>query len=97
MGLTDIFDKNKARLDEISTNMYVSVILHEAVVIVDEEGTEAAAVTAVVGRVMMAMPIAAPKPIIFNANHSFLYYIKHQESNMIIFMGDYQGKKIEIF
>ena len=91
MGLTDIFDCEKARLDDLSTKMYVSVMLHEAVVIVDEEGTEAAAVTVVVSRQMIAMPMVSPKPIIFNANRSFLYYIKHLESGMIIFMGDYQG------
>ena len=93
MRLTDIFDPEKARIDDISTNMSVSVMIHEAVVIVDEAGTEAAAVTVVVTRENMAMPTVAPKPIIFNADRSFIYYIKHQESNMIVFMGDYQGKK----
>ena len=93
MGLTNIFDRKKAQLDDISNDMFVSVMLHEAVVIVDETGTEAAAVTVVVGTVSLAMPGVASKPIIFNADHSFLYYIKHQESNMIIFMGNYQGEK----
>ena len=89
MGLTDLFDPAKSKLDGISkAGAYVSVMIHEAVVIVDEAGTEAAAVTvACVTKESCSMS----KPIVFNANHSFVYYIKHQPSNTILFVGDYHG------
>jgi serpin B len=51
---------------------------------VDEEGTEAAAATAIVGG-----PVAesGPPPITFQADHPFLFLIRDQKSGLILFMG----------
>lgn len=92
LGLRDIFTQ-QSMLDKMfdgsNATAYVSVMIHEAVVIVDEEGTEAAAVTvAVTTRGCMR---AAQKPIYFNANHSFVYYIKYYPTNTLLFVGDYHG------
>ncbi len=68
-------------------------MIHEAVVIVDEQGTEAAATTVCEVR-KMCLSIEEPEPIIeFYANHPFVYYIKHTRApdNTIVFVGAYDG------
>ncbi|XWV25781.1 serpin [Tupanvirus soda lake] len=92
MGVTDIFG-SRSRLDnmiEVANYFpYVSTMIHEAVVIVDEDGTEAAAVTVAVCRAECCSIM--PEPVIFRANRSFVYYIKHIPTNTLLFVGDYHG------
>lgn len=56
---------------------------------VDEKGTEAAAATAVV-----IVPVAAPirpkepsKPIVFRADHPFLFVIRDNRTGAVLFIG----------
>ncbi len=66
--------------------LYIAEVFHKAFVQVDEEGTEAAAATAVV----MARAGAAPPrdtPIPFTADHPFLFFIRDVRSGAILFMG----------
>lgn len=86
MGVIDLFDMKKAQLDIISKEIFISKIVHEAAVIVDEIGTKAAAVTA---SIVKQHEI---NPILFKANHAFIYYIRYVPSNIFLFYGDYQGK-----
>ena len=50
LGVVDVFNSTTANLSKMinysnnAKNVYISKIIHEAVVIVDEKGTEAAAV-----------------------------------------------------
>ena len=90
LGLVDIFTPNAA-LDKMcdGAKPYVGVMIHEAVVIVSETGTEAAAVTVAV--CTLGSCCIGPKAIIFNADHTFAYYIKHYPSNMPLFVGKYSG------
>ena len=53
----------------------------------DEEGTEAAAVT-VIGVDATSMP---PIPVPFHANRPFLYVISEQSTGAIFFIGQYTG------
>ena len=53
----------------------------------DEEGTEAAAVT-VIGVETTSMP---PVPTSFHANRPFLYVISEQSTGAIFFIGQYTG------
>ena len=53
----------------------------------DEEGTEAAAVT-VIGMESTGMP---PVPTPFYANRPFLYIISEQSTGTIFFIGQYSG------
>lgn len=65
-------------------DFFISDVFHKAFVEVNEEGTEAAAATAV-GMLATALP---PKEIpVFTADHPFLFLIRHRESGSILFMG----------
>ena len=89
LGVTDLFDSQHCRLDRMSYEpAYVSNMVHEAVVIVDEVGTEAAAATICMSDNCLS---SEPQPIVFNANHSFIYYIKHSRTNTLLFVGEYAG------
>ncbi|PVD18799.1 hypothetical protein C0Q70_21352 [Pomacea canaliculata] len=65
-------------------DLYISDVIHEAVVEVNEEGTEASAATAV--------KISSRSfPIRFRADHPFLYIIRDNTYKMVLFMGRYTG------
>ena len=63
----------------------ISAVIHKAYVDVNEEGTEAAAATAVTMRAL-AMRAEHP-PVIFLADHPFVFLIRDNHSNSILFMG----------
>jgi serpin B len=65
--------------------LYISDVLHKAFVDVNEEGTEAAAATAVVMR-LGAAP-AEEKPVVFKADRPFLFLIRHRDTGAILFLG----------
>uniref|UniRef100_A0A8C9GAL7 Serpin domain-containing protein n=1 Tax=Pavo cristatus TaxID=9049 RepID=A0A8C9GAL7_PAVCR len=85
MGLLDIFDSAKADLSGMSGahDLFLSKIVHKAFVEVNEEGTEAAAATA--GIAMLCMVIEED----FNADHPFLFFIRHNPTQSILFFGRY--------
>ncbi|HNV01605.1 MAG TPA: serpin family protein [archaeon] len=85
MGLKEAFT-NFANFSKMDEQNYIKIdeIYHQAFVEVNEEGTEAAAATAVVVIQKTSMP--APSPI-FNANHPFFFYIQDNVSGEILFLG----------
>jgi serpin B/serpin B11/12 len=90
LGVKEMFNGTQcysSMFENSSTEASVSTLIHSAVVIVDEVGTEAAAAT-VMG---VRSCCIRPTPISFNANHSFVYYIKHLPTNTLLFVGDYHG------
>jgi serpin B len=65
----------------------ISEVVHNAFVEVDEEGTEAAAATAV-GMVLSAgVGSRPPEPKVFKADHPFLFFIWDRKTNMVFFSG----------
>jgi serpin B len=64
----------------------ISEVIHKAFVEVNEEGTEAAAATAV-GMVLCAGigPVVEPK--VFKADHPFLFFIRDRKTNLVLFSG----------
>lgn len=62
--------------------LYIEEVIHQSYVKVNEEGTEAAAATAVV----VSFGVG-PSPTFFNANHPFIFFIEHEETGQILFMG----------
>ena len=84
MGMPDAFSKaaDFSGMDGSKT-LQIAAVIHKAFVDVNEEGTEAAAATAVV---MKITAIAEPPPV-FRADHPFLFVIRHNASGSILFMG----------
>jgi serpin B len=82
LGVTDLFDPERADLTNISAagGVWVSPFVHEAAVWVDELGTVAAAATAAV-----ATRTSAPLPIRFD--HPFLFVIRDNLTGAILFSG----------
>ncbi len=85
MGMEDVFDGQKVNLSGMSPNndLVVTKVVHKAFVEVNEEGTEAAGATGIVISVM-SMPLP---PKTFIADHPFLFFIRHNASNSILFSG----------
>ena len=64
--------------------LFISNVIHQAFVEVNEEGTEAAAATAVI---MQKSAAPAEEIPVFKADHSFLFLIQDDETGNILFMG----------
>ncbi|KAM4688142.1 serpin B11-like [Discoglossus pictus] len=87
MGMVDAFSQVNANLSGISDKgLYVSKVLHKSFLEVSEEGTEAAAATGVT-----IVPKMLVIPQTFTANHPFLFVIKHNETNINLFIGKYSS------
>ena len=67
--------------------LQISLVMHKAFVDVNEEGTEAAAATAVVIRATAALPT---KPKVFKADRPFLFLIRHRPTDSILFLGRFE-------
>ncbi|OGV47082.1 MAG: hypothetical protein A2X46_09950 [Lentisphaerae bacterium GWF2_57_35] len=87
MGMNDAFSEAQADfsgMDGQPHGLYIGAVLHKAFVDVTEEGTEAAAATAVVMSKCTARPIQLP---VFRADHPFLFLIQEKQTGSILFVG----------
>lgn len=89
LGMRSAFgrDADFSRMADLdgTDGLYVSDVLHEAFVEVDEEGTEAAAATAVIVATRAA---AVPRPVIdFRVDRPFLFAIRHVDTGAWLFLG----------
>uniref|UniRef100_A0A8U8CIA4 Uncharacterized protein n=1 Tax=Geospiza parvula TaxID=87175 RepID=A0A8U8CIA4_GEOPR len=84
MGMTDIFTESKVDLSAMTfaKSLVLSNVVHKAYVEVNEEGTVAAAGTGA-SIVRRSLPLTE----VFMANHPFLFFIRHNPTNTIIFFG----------
>jgi serpin B len=95
LGTTALFTPGVANLSGISTDqppLYVSDVLHQAYISVDEKGTEAAAATAVifnVGGTVVSQP--PPQPVILTLDKPFVFFIRDTATGAILFLGRYVG------
>ncbi|MCD6168061.1 MAG: serpin family protein [Caldisericia bacterium] len=83
MGMKTSFSGN-ADFSKITgkKDLFISNVIHQAFIDVNEKGTEAAAATAIV------MKFTAIKPTyIFRADHPFIFIIHDKETGSILFMG----------
>jgi serpin B len=82
MGMVDAFSGGANFSGIAQGQLSISAILHRAFVAVNEEGTEAAAATAVI------MDRAVPRPLpTFHADHPFLFLIRENATGSILFLG----------
>ena len=86
MGMTKAFTAAADFSSLSDEELFVSGILQGNSISVDENGTEAAAVTIIKGA-MDAPPEMEPVPIDFHVDRPFLYFIKEKSTNTILFMG----------
>jgi serine protease inhibitor len=86
LGMERVFDAERAELGPMGSTaaepLYVSDAVHKAFVKVDEEGTEAAAATAMqvkAGSAVLPMELAVDRP--------FLCFVRDVKSGLVLFMG----------
>uniref|UniRef100_A0A8C0ZQY0 Serpin B6 n=1 Tax=Castor canadensis TaxID=51338 RepID=A0A8C0ZQY0_CASCN len=82
LGMVDAFEQGRADLSGMSSkkDLCLSTVIHKSFVEVTEEGTEAAAATAVMALGGSAYTKPPPK---FCADHPFLFFIQHSKTNGI--------------
>ncbi len=84
LGMVDAFDSNKADFSKMSSfPLFISDVLHQAFVSVDEKGTEAAAATAVV----MKAGAAPSQPVALDVNRPFFFFVRDIPTNTVLFVG----------
>ena len=86
LGMIDAFDMDKADfsgMDGLKHWLYIAAVLHKAFIEIAEEGTEAAAATAVV---VAARSIPLPPPT-FRADRPFLFLIRENRTGSVLFLG----------
>ncbi|XP_052012774.1 serpin B6 isoform X1 [Apodemus sylvaticus] len=87
LGMTDAFEEDRADFSGISPKqgLFLSKVIHKAFVEVNEEGTEAAAVTAI------GLRGSSQFTPYFCADHPFLFFIQHVKTNGILFCGRFSS------
>ncbi|XP_069324012.1 serpin B13 isoform X4 [Eulemur rufifrons] len=88
MGMGDAFTERRADYSGMSprSGLHAQKFLHSSFIVVTEEGTEAAAATGVGFNVT-----SAPGVENVHCDHPFLFFIKHNESNSILFFGRFSS------
>uniref|UniRef100_A0ABM5GAH5 Serpin B11-like n=1 Tax=Pogona vitticeps TaxID=103695 RepID=A0ABM5GAH5_9SAUR len=89
-GITDVFIPGKSDLSGISEgyaqNLSLSRVVHRSYIEVNEEGTEAAA-----GARGKTGTKSVPDIIICRADHPFLFFIRHNRTQSILFLGRFSS------
>ncbi len=83
MGMSSAFSLRTADFSGMTgiKDLFISKVIHKAFVDVNEEGTEAAAATAVVMEKGISMPLT------FKADHPFVFLIRENKTGSILFIG----------
>lgn len=90
LGMPNAFDDRLAEFPYFcNASTYIGLMKQVARIKLNEEGTEAAAVT-VIGMKELAMP-QEPKHVNFHATRPFIYIISEQSTGAIFFIGQYMG------
>ncbi|MGD9979686.1 MAG: serpin family protein [Hyphomonadaceae bacterium] len=85
IAFTDAADFSAITADEA---LAITDVIHKTFLAIDEEGTEAAAVTAIDMRATSAMPgPPPPPPIEFKADHPFFIVLHHKPTRARLFLG----------
>ena len=91
LGLRDALDAVAADFSGINGDrhgFFIAAVLHKTFIEVEEKGTEAAAATAtVLDPTSAGMPMERPKPILFQADRPFLYFVVERATQAVLFAG----------
>ena len=92
LGMNKMFVSSSDFAPMTEEPVSVSMIIHKAAITINEEGSEASAVTAI-GMALAAGPGYETQPPrnLFMADHSFYYAIVDKANGLILFMGKYNG------
>ena len=88
MGMVTAF-REGADFTGMSTDdppLHIGNVIHQANITVDEEGTEAAAATAVI-MVGESAPMEPPVPVVFTVDRPFTFWLRDRATGTIIFTG----------
>jgi serine protease inhibitor len=101
MGMHTVFSNNSdfsglkavnaASPDQEDWNLKIDNVVHQVFVEVEEKGTEAAAATA--GVAILITGARVTEPLVFRADHPFLFLIRDRRTNAILFIGRYTGER----
>ena len=90
LGMPDAFNEKKADFRYFcNVPVCIELMKQVAKIKLDEEGTEAAAVT-VIGVTFTSVE-TEPMAVVFHANHPFLYVISEKQTGTVFFIGQYTG------
>lgn len=94
LGMPSAFDipQGSANFEGIAPQrpndyLYISEVFHKAFVEIDENGTEAAAATAVVMMRALSVPVEKPEPVEVRVDRPFLFAIQHKPTGGCLFLG----------
>ena len=91
MGMPLAFDETKANFKAMSDYaLCLSFVQQDAVIKVDEEGTEAAVVSS--AGMVKETAFVPEDPVVFHADHPFLYFITESSTGAILFAGRFGNK-----
>jgi serine protease inhibitor len=85
LGMSDAFDPKKADFSGMTEQreLYISDVVHKAIIALDEKGTEAAAATGVVMRTASAPQIDATVAV----DRPFVFLIRDVKTGAVVFVG----------
>ena len=88
MGIREAFNPAADLTRMAGTNdLQIGPTIHKAFIQVDEQGTEAAAATAMIQPIISGIPKIRPKLPTFKADHPFLFLIQDLKTGTILFIG----------
>ena len=92
LGIEVAFDANRADFTKMVDhgNMFIADSIHKTYIGVDEEGTEAAAVTAIMMEATSAKPA---EPIVVKYDTPFTFVIRDNKNGVTLFIGEYNFAK----
>ena len=90
MGITDAFNDKLADFSAITgdKDLFISDVIHKAIIEVDEKGTKAAAATVVLLAISSLRPPTPEKRF----DYPFTFYIIDEEKGITLFSGKFEGK-----
>jgi len=106
MGLIDVLKEmgmqkaftGEANFSKITDkeDLFISSVLHKSYIDVNENGTEAAAVTAITFSTTSAGPGDTVRKIYFTVNKPFVFAITEKDTGAILFIGEVQNPEYKI-